>query len=43
MGEMVMILPIVTPAPVVAVHAETFRDLFDNQGEALIMHAHDLL
>lgn len=26
-----MVLPIVTPAPVVATHAEAFRDLFDNQ------------
>jgi SRSO17 transposase len=26
-----MVLPIVTPAPVVASHAEAFRDLFDNQ------------
>ena len=28
-----MVLPIVTPAPVVASHAEAFRDLFDNQCE----------
>ena len=28
-----MVLPIVTPAPVVAFHAEAFRDLFDNQCE----------
>ena len=28
-----MVLPIVTPAPVVVSHAETFRDLFDNQRE----------
>ena len=27
-----MVLPIVTPALVVASHAEAFRDLFDNQG-----------
>jgi SRSO17 transposase len=26
-----MVLPIVTPAPVVASHAEAFRDVFDNQ------------
>ena len=28
-----MVLPIVTPAPVVASHADAFRDLFDNQRE----------
>ena len=28
-----MVLPIVTPAPVVAFHAEAFLDLFDNQCE----------
>lgn len=28
---MSMLLPIVTPAPVVTAHAEAFRDLFDNQ------------
>ena len=26
-----MLLPIVTPAPVVTAHAEAFRGLFDNQ------------
>ena len=28
-----MVLPIVTPAPVVVSHAEAFRDLFDHQCE----------
>jgi len=28
-----MVLPIVTPAPVVASHGDAFRDLFDNQCE----------
>ena len=28
-----MVLPIVTPAPVVVSHGDTFRDLFDNQRE----------
>lgn len=28
-----MLLPIVTPAPVVVSHGDAFRDLFDNQRE----------
>jgi SRSO17 transposase len=28
-----MVLPIVTPAPVVVSHGDVFRDLFDNQRE----------
>ncbi|MDH3598204.1 MAG: hypothetical protein OEU26_01040 [Candidatus Tectomicrobia bacterium] len=28
-----MVLPIVTPAPVVVSHGDAFRDLFDNQRE----------